>query len=185
MSKIIYITLLVFGLIFVAPNILLKNFGTSAKISKSEMERRRHYEKNFQELTLKTLKGKKIELKKAKSPIIIVNFWASWCGPCKDEFKYFNKLEKIFSKDEILVIGINTQEKSEMKDIKKAIKDYKLNFPIVTDFDGSIAEKYLITAIPVSIIYHKGKVIEGGVSDGPMDFASEENVKKFKKYLKN
>ena len=82
-----------------------------------------------------------------------------------------------------MIIGINTDDDSAKKDVIKTIKKYNMTFSNVEDVDGSWLEKFMITAIPVSIIFHNGEVIE--VSNGAKDFMSGEFQEKIDELLKS
>lgn len=140
-----------------------------------------HYEDLYNSLSLTSTSGEKIELKTVKAPIVVLNFWAAWCRPCLEEFPSINALTKKYG-DKVKVIGLNQDDEQQKKSIKKIEKKYKLSFPSVADKDGVILEKFMISAIPVSIIFHKGKVIE--VSNGAKDFSSQEVYEKFDSILK-
>lgn len=160
------------------------NFGdTTARISGKAKKINAHYESMFQKSVFKTTDGKELNLKKEKAPIVILNFWASWCQPCLEEFPSLTKLQGKFKADQVKVVGINTDVEKQQKEIKKTVKKYELNFPIVADDKGDITANFMVDAIPVSIIYHKGKVIE--VSNGSKDFYSEEVLEQFKTILKD
>jgi len=154
-----------------------------ADVNKMEKKIYTHYESIYNSLELKSTSGKSYKLKEIKSPLVILNFWATWCQPCLMEFPSLVELKKKYSDDKILVFGINQDDEDQIKNIKKISKKFKLNFPNIADSNGVILEKFMISAIPVSIIYHKGKVIE--VSNGAKDFNSEEIYEKFDKILKN
>jgi thiol-disulfide isomerase/thioredoxin len=141
-----------------------------------------HYESLFKNLKVKTTKGEELKLNDIKSPVVILNFWATWCRPCLEEFPSINKLTEKYSVDKVKVIGLNQDDEDQLKNIKKIEKKYKLSFPSVADKNGVILEKFMISAIPVSIIFHKGKVIE--VSNGAKDFSSEEVYEKLDSLLK-
>jgi thiol-disulfide isomerase/thioredoxin len=141
-----------------------------------------HYESLFLDLEMKSINKEKIKLKDIKAPIVVLNFWATWCQPCLEEFPSIVALKEKYNDSKVIVVGINQDDENQVKSIKKAVKKYKLNFPNIADVNGTILEKFLISAIPVSIIYHKGKVIE--VSNGAKDFSSEETFEKFDSLLK-
>jgi len=107
---------------------------------------------------LTTTKGESIELSKEKSPIVLLNFWASWCLPCLKEFPSLVAFQEKY-KNQVRVIGVNGDEEDTLKNIKKTEKKYKLNFESVDDSKSTIATNFLINSYPVSIIYHKGKVV--------------------------
>ncbi len=156
----------------------------SARPSEAKKKVYAHYESVLSKLKVETFdKKKKIELSKVKAPVIILNFWASWCRPCLEEFPSLVAMNNKFSKDEVFVLTINNDDVKQTKQIKQTIKNYKLNFPVIADKDGKIINDFLVSAIPVSIIYHKGKVIE--VSQGAKDFNSVESIEKIRSLLKS
>lgn len=160
-----------------------KSKDINAKPTEARAKINKHYESIFSDQKFKTLTEKEILLSVEKAPIVILNFWASWCIPCLEEFPSIVSLKKKFGDDKILVLGINTDEKNNLPEITKTMKKFGINFPVVHDADGSITSAFKVSAIPVSIIFHKGKVIE--VSNGAYDFYSEENLEKFTELLKN
>ena len=128
------------------------------------------YEKIFNSLQMETIEKTKLKLGDLPSEIVIVNFWASWCIPCLHEIPSLIALSKKFSKKELSVVMINTDEDDQLKNIAKINK--KLNFPdsfiIVPDNKFKIADEYKFSAIPVTVIFKKGKVHY--FNNGPVDF---------------
>ena len=139
------------------------------------------FENQFSKLKLTTSKGLKINLVDRKEPIIIINFWASWCRPCLSEFKSLNKLISELGRD-VFVIGINNDTENAKKAITKTEKRYKLKFQSVRDEEGDMASLFNITSIPASVIYFKGKVIR--YENGEFDFSDEDFISELKSYLK-
>lgn len=140
-----------------------------------------HYESLFKKAEFKAVDGKTYNLSKIKAPIVILNFWASWCKPCLAEFPSINELKTKLNDGQVFVIGINTDSENQLKSIEKTVKKYSLTFPNVADSDSSIVGDFMIEAIPVSIIFAKGKVLE--ISNGQKDFDSGEAIEQFKKHL--
>lgn len=141
-----------------------------------------HYETVYSKMSFKTFKKEEVKLKNIKAPVVIINFWASWCRPCIEEFPSLVALRKKFNEKELMIYGINSDDVKQLIQIKRINKQHKLNFPIVADIDGTILEKFMISHIPVSIIYYKGKVVE--VNKGAKDFVSKETIEMIKKYIK-
>lgn len=127
------------------------------------------FESELSKLNSSTTKGEKVSFKTIKEPIIIVNFWASWCKPCISEFASLNKLLEKYPK-QLKVLGINSDIEDEKTLILKTEKKYNLLFDSISDPDGVLAEKFNITRVPASIIYHKGKVVH--FSNRETDFLS-------------
>lgn len=87
---------------------------------------------NLQELSFTSLKGEKISLKDFKNKVVIINFWASWCAPCKEEFPAILKLVKKFEgKIIILAISSDFSKLKAVSFLKDFQKIYPKSFPFV------------------------------------------------------
>jgi thiol-disulfide isomerase/thioredoxin len=142
------------------------------------------YEALFLKGKFETVDGLKIENSKLKSPVIIYNFWASWCNPCLEEMPSLLALKNKFKDDELQILAFNTDEDDQIVNIRKALKklNIKNEFNIIADINTKIAESFKFSAIPVTIIFNRGKVVH--FSNGPMDFNSIEIQEKMKKWIK-
>src|SRR5690554_3237274 len=119
--------------------------------------------------------------KNVAEPIIVLNFWASWCRPCLEEFPSLVQFQEKY-KGKVKVIGINGDEENPRENALKTQKKYGLNFPSTLDNRGRIGEKFLINTYPVSIIFHQGKVIY--VSKKLHNFMDESFLKMIDSHLK-
>lgn len=142
------------------------------------------YENLFLHANYETSDGSNLEISKLTSPVIIYNFWASWCIPCLEEMPSMINLKKRFRDDQLKIIAINTDEDDQKANIQKIIKKINLKdeFIIVPDKDSKLVNDFKISAIPVTIIFHRGKVVH--FSNGPMDFNSEEIAGKISQWIK-
>ena len=143
---------------FLASQILWDNYDLNAKQVEQDKQKHSVYETNFQGLKFTTSKNTMVELRNEKTPIIVLNFWASWCIPCLKEFPGLVKFQEKY-KGKVKVFGINGDEDSPLENIQKVEKKYALNFESVVDADSTISNKFLINTYPVSIVFHEGKVI--------------------------
>lgn len=148
----------------------------SAVPSKKETKIQKHYQSQYTSQSFKTIDGKTINLPEEKKPIVIVNFWASWCKPCVKEFADLNTLVSKY-KDEILILGVNTDDEDQEKLIKKMKKKHKLSFPIVADKKSKLVDDFIVDSIPFSVIYLNGKLHKYHV--GIQDFVSGEFLELF------
>jgi len=139
------------------------------------------YEKIFSKISLKTTENQNINLNELKAPLIILNFWASWCTPCLEEFPSMVDLRSSFKEEDIFILGINSDEENYLKEINKVAKKYNINFPTVADPTGEILNRFNVASIPLTIIFHQGKVLE--IVKGPKDFSSIENRENFKELI--
>lgn len=120
---------------------------------------------------LSTLSGDVVKLSDLKGKKVILNFWASWCGPCKAEMPHMEKYYKKYKdKDNVEIIAVNltTAEKRGMKGVEEFVDAYGLTFPIPLDKEGTVEEDYRIIPIPTTfMIGTDGKISQKIV--GPMD----------------
>lgn len=165
---------------FLSTQILWDNFNLKAVLVDQDKQKHSVYETNFQALNLTTTNGTKIDLKAEKTPIIVLNFWASWCVPCLKEFPSLVKLQAKYS-GKVKIIGINGDTDNPLDEIRKIEGRYKLNFESVVDVKEAYSEKFKIQTYPVSIVYHNGKVIY--VSKKIHNFMDTEFIKMIDKAL--
>lgn len=158
--------------------------GRKSEASKLKSEKVKYaaFEAIFQNLKLKTTKGTQLNFKKVKQPIVLLNFWASWCLPCVSEFSSLNKFIQMLPKDKVLVVGINNDDESPKKAIKKTESKYNLGFESFSDSDSSVTSRFYISKIPASIIFYKGKVVH--FTNEEFDFVDDNFIIKIKKLLK-
>lgn len=142
------------------------------------------YEKIFLTGKFQSIEGKPFEVSKIKSPVVIYNFWASWCNPCMEEIPSMLAMKKKFTDDQVMVFAFNTDVENQMPNIARSLKklNFKNEFHVIADKNTQIADSFKFTAIPVTIIYAHGKVVY--FSNGPMDFNSEEMIANLKKWSK-
>ncbi len=105
------------------------------------------------EFSLKNLQGKEISLTSLKGKIVIVDFWATWCGPCKASFPLLQKFWEQHKNDpDVMVIAINTQEqykgKKRVDVLKKYMTDGKYNFPVLIDENNKVVKSFEVTGLP-------------------------------------
>ena len=99
---------------------------------------------------LTTLEGKTVRLSDYRGQRVFINFWATWCPPCRAEMPDMQKLYEETDVDiEILAVNIIESEKSE-KDVTEFVKDFGLTFPILLDENTDVATTYQVQAYPTS-----------------------------------
>lgn len=109
---------------------------------------------------LPDLNGRKVNLKDYRGKYVLLDFWASWCGPCRREIPAVVTLYKNFRGKNFEIIGISLDKNSS--DWKKAVQEMKMKWPQVSDLQGwnsEVARKYNIHAIPATVLLNpEGKV---------------------------
>ena len=116
-------------------------------------------------IELDLLTGGKFKLSDFKDKVVVLDFWASWCGPCLQAMPQVDKVAKEFSEQGVTLIAINLEETPDK--IKNALTRLKLETAVALDTDGRIAERYGATSIPQTVIIGRdGKVARLFVGGG-------------------
>lgn len=119
---------------------------------------------------LTTLEGEPVKLSDYQGKKVVLNFWATWCPPCRAEMPHMqNYFEEHGAGDNVEILAVNlTTEDRGLDKIKSFVKEYELTFPIPMDEEGDIGALYQAVTIPTSyMIDTEGKVQNKIV--GPMN----------------
>ena len=114
--------------------------------------------KTAPDFELETLEGKKAKLSDYRGKKVILNFWASWCPPCREEMPEF---QRIYSenKDKLVVVGVNLQESRE--NAEAFIEKLSITFPILLDPNSQVKDMYNVFTQPVTyFIDESGKIVD-------------------------
>ena len=128
------------------------------------------------DFTLTTLDGKEIKLSDLKGKKVVLNFWATWCPPCKAEMPHMQNFYEDFSQEEnVEILAINLTNGDKVESVQEFVQDYGLTFPIPMDEEGKVNEIYQAITIPTSYMIDTNGRIQNKVV-GPMD---ENMIKDF------
>lgn len=132
------------------------------------------------EFSLRELNGNVASLSGYRGKMVLLNFWATWCGPCRDEMPSMEQLSRDFGGQALAVVAINQRENATL--VARFMKTHNLNFSTPLDVDGRVAASYRVYGIPVSyLIDSDGQAI--GMKSGPMDWASPRVVDILRKLI--
>jgi len=117
-----------------------------------------------------------VKLADYRGKIVIVTFWASWCGPCRKELPILQSIQKQATRDKVVVFAVNWEEShDQFRAIERALHDSGLT--LISDESGTIAEKYDVNAIPhMNIIGRDGRIaaIHIGYGEGEIPVLVDE-----------
>jgi thiol-disulfide isomerase/thioredoxin len=108
--------------------------------------------------TLSATEGKPIDLTAYKGHVVLVDFWASWCAPCRESFPWLNEMQQKKSAKGLIIIGVNVDENPE--DAKQFLKKYPALFTLLFDPKGKYASYYNIPGMPTTLLFDRKGVLQ-------------------------
>jgi thiol-disulfide isomerase/thioredoxin len=130
--------------------------------------------------SLKKFKGGKFDSASNDGKVVVVDFWATWCGPCKASFPKVDAIYRKYKSKGVVVIGVNEDE--DGGDIAGFLDDTGASFPIALDKNQKVAESFGVEAMPSTILIDKSGVVRF-VHDGSHGDEDKEIEKEIKKLL--
>ncbi len=126
---------------------------------------------------LPSLEGQSISLSDSRGSPVLVNFWASWCGPCRSEMPYIQEIYEGWTGRGLVILAINLGE-SHTK-VESFMQSYALSFPVLLDTNQDVANNYNIIGIPTTFFIDGYGIIQAikiGAFSGTAEI--EENLSK-------
>ncbi|MBC8346054.1 MAG: TlpA family protein disulfide reductase [Candidatus Marinimicrobia bacterium] len=134
-------------------------------------EKRPDYAIKAPDFTLRTVQGDLFKLSENRGKVIMLNFWGTWCGPCRREIPDFNKLHAKYQKDGLEIVGV-TLTSGSPENILDFMKDWDMEYTVLTDIDNNETQEVTsiygraigkpITGIPTTLIIDQfGYIVKG------------------------
>lgn len=141
------------------------------KMMSTDKSKRPDYAIKAPDFTLRTVQGELFKLSENRGKVIMLNFWGTWCGPCRREIPDFNKLHAKYQKDGLKIVGI-TITSGSVKNILDFMNDWDMEYTVLTDIDNYETQKVTsdygraigrpITGIPTTLIIdQEGYIVKG------------------------
>ena len=109
------------------------------------------------DFTLKSLTGGNMRLEEYRGQVVLINFWASWCGPCRQEMPILDRLHHRYEDTGFAVLGVNVEGK--VAPAQEIVDKTNVTFPILIDEGQAVSEMYDLEAMPSTVVVDRDGVV--------------------------
>lgn len=102
------------------------------------------------DFTLKSRSGENIKLSELRGDVVMINFWASWCAPCRQEMPLLEELYKKYSDLGFVLLGVNVEEDSSKA--SELLREVPVSFPVLYDNKNDVTKLYKVVAMPSTVM---------------------------------
>ena len=129
------------------------------------------------DFTLRTMNGPNLRLAEQRGRVVMVNFWATWCGPCRQEMPHLNRLYEKYRASGFVLLGVNVDD--DTRNAAELANKLGLKFPVLLDTDKGVSKLYDLGSMPATVLIDRdGKVrfLHRGYREG-MEEAYEKQIR--------
>jgi thiol-disulfide isomerase/thioredoxin len=114
------------------------------------------------DFTLPSIDGTQVSLQQYRGKVVFLNFWATWCIPCREEMPSLERLHQTYHSQDLIIISIDLKEGAEQ--VKAFFQKHELSFPALLDQSGTVFRDYLVAGMPTTyLIGRDGTLLARGV----------------------
>jgi peroxiredoxin len=132
--------------------------------------------------TARNLKGNRVQLADHKGKVVILNLWATWCGPCRVEMPGMENLYRRYRSEGLEILAVSL-DKGPSDKVQTFADEYQLSFPVLLDSEGQVESRYHTLTIPTTFVIDKKGMVVAEV-DGAKHWESEETFEAIEYLLK-
>jgi peroxiredoxin len=123
------------------------------------------------DFSLDLLGGGRVALSELRGRPVLVNFWATWCPPCRQEMPAIEKVHRDYEDLGLVVVGVNLTDQDSLSAVTGFVQELGITFPIALDRDGAVSRQYHLLGLPSTFFIDPSGVIRSVVVGGPMSEA--------------
>ena len=118
------------------------------------------------DFALDTLEGRRVRLSDLRGQVVLVNLWATWCGPCRAEMPALERVWQAYRDQGLVVLAVNQREAPER--VQDFVAELGLTFSVLLDRNGSVGTSYRMRALPTTFFVGRDGAIRDSVVGGPL-----------------
>ena len=124
------------------------------------------------DFTLDTLDGNTVTLSELRGKVVVINFWATWCPPCRAETPALQKSYEQYKDSGVVILGVDLTNQDVISEVESFVQEFGLTYPILLDRDGSVSNSlYQIKGLPSTFFVNREGIIRTVLVGGPMSEA--------------
>ncbi len=120
------------------------------------------------DLNLTTLDGQSVRLSDLRGQPVVINFWASWCPPCRAEMPALQRVHDEYAAQGVAILIVNATAQDSLPDAQAFLQSYNLTLPVPLDPDGKAMQAYQVRSLPSTFFIGRDGIIREVVIGGPM-----------------
>lgn len=120
------------------------------------------------DFTLDLLTGDQVALSELRGKVVVVNFWATWCLPCRVETPALEKAYEQYKDSGLVILGVNLTNQDSISEVEAFVQEFALTYPVLLDRDGAVSYLYQIQGLPTTFFINREGIIRTVLVGGPM-----------------
>lgn len=128
------------------------------------------------DFTLQDLAGKDVRLADLKGKVVLVEFWATWCPPCRESIPGMERLHASYKDKGLVTLGISLDDEEEWEDVRKFAAEHGISYPVLKG-NEDVSEKFLVRVIPTVYLVNREGIIAKQYVGGGIDEALEKEIR--------
>lgn len=109
------------------------------------------------DFALKSASGENLRLSEYRGEVVMINFWATWCGPCRQEMPLLDEMYDRYRRIGFQLLGVNIDD--DAGKAMEMVEELGVSFPVLFDSEKSVSERYEVEAMPVTILVDRGGTV--------------------------